>query len=601
MNKKSRLTLRSFYFMFLTLFIATSCSKQPGSTVVTQNVNPSATPTAAPTPIGTPSSIPTPTPTPYLPSLSSIFPLSYSSRTDWMFYVRDDGITPDTGSVLQTAAANLNLGQAKNKQGIGGRPVFDVAEWDYSAMYVPNNATDGSGLPRSTFPCFSSVQGCSDPVSESDAFSKLKSYYLARVAAGPVNALIVSTNGHAFLHHYAGEWGVDLFLSELGENVNGTQAHNAFARGASMQYQKPWGVDTSSWYGPSIRDYRGTPVWGANSSPVGGHSLSLTSRIFFETYMGGATFQMDEAGDANFFANENSPNTLSTLGQVASGFNIFAAAHPNRGTPFIPFGIVLDRYHGMGLSYWYGTNKSFATLPLDAVRIGTRTLFEAIWPNSFEVQGGNESQYNVPTPYGDTFDVLLETASSQTVSFYKALILSGHLDPHSTTALSLPQYLRNGGKVVIDASTYGSALLNTLAPNATSHVYGGISITSVQAYSVGTGEVIVVSDYSYWANVLSQLSLTYLPFQVSAGAQFLLNKLSDNHWIITLINNFGVTKAFMSDEVTDAAQVHTFTVTSQSNNISSVTVWRGNNPSVSGAQMSATVPSGQVAIYELTL
>ena len=223
-----------------------------------------------------------------------------TSRPDWLFYVRDNGAPPWSGPPLVAAAASYDLG-ATQLTGVGRQSVQNVAEWDYSGTRIPNGSTDGSGLPRSTFPCFDALQGCTPPVSDADAIGRMKAYYEARVADLPAHGKVISTTGHFFFQHYGAEWGADLIESEVGENINSTQAHIAFCRGASRQYGKPWGLDMSSWYRPGNRDWTKPGIWGASSCPTCGHSLSLTERTYFAAYMAGASFLEDEGGSFNFF------------------------------------------------------------------------------------------------------------------------------------------------------------------------------------------------------------------------------------------------------------------------------------------------------------
>src|SRR5882672_8775136 len=81
----------------------------------------------------------------------------------------------------------------------------------------------------------------------------------------------------------------------------GCTAHIAFTRGAARQYDKPWLMDFSSWYAPSIFDEDPRRTWGENSGPTHGHSLSLHLRTYIVSYMAGANVVVAEGGALNCF------------------------------------------------------------------------------------------------------------------------------------------------------------------------------------------------------------------------------------------------------------------------------------------------------------
>ena len=522
------------------------------------------------------------------------------STSNWLFYVRDNGVPPWTGSALVNGAAQFTLGTPLSTPPVEKNIQF-VSEWDYSGMEIPSGGNDGSGLPRLNFPCFSTPQGSAAPASEEQALQRIQAYYQARVAAaGNASSLIISLVGHFFFQHLGALWGADRVMSEVGENINSSQAHIAFTRGASRQFGIPWGIDMSSWFGPSIRDYSTQKVWGSNSYTTGGHSDSLTSRTYFSSFVGGAELMMDEAGSVNFFNGETLPLSLSSLGSVAQDFNLYVQNHPNRGTPFIPIAIIMDIYHGMGLSWW-NSGLNWDTFSLDTSRLFTKSLHETLWPNSWSVGGGNESGYLVPTPFGDSFDVYLENMSASILLTYgyKVVIATGHLANNQTLIGILKAFVNSGGVLVLDSTTYALPFLTAMSTQPVSQpIAQNVPVSSAYQFSVGAGTVAVIADSSQWSNVLKFVYPKSSPFTVTGSVEYSFNWLGD-HWMVTLINDLGITKQPTTAEVVDSSQNQTVSVSVRSGSITQMAANRCSAPTqTSAAQFTISVPAGEVCIYE---
>jgi hypothetical protein len=274
----------------------------------------------------------------------------------------------------------------------------EVWEYDYSGLHLDNHHLDGAGLARGIFPAINHFQGIADPVDHNEAYSRMAIYFLARGGAGST-----AIGGHYYLQHMTAALGAKGVGCEVGENINSTQSHIAFTRGAAKQYRLKWGVDMSSWFGPSITAYDNT--WGAYGGPDHGHSLSLHKRTYYAAYAAGADWVQAEAGAINLFSGDS----LTALGIVAKEFYDFTQANPDLGEAYVPYAILVPRNHGFGLSTTaWGLN--WATLGFTAKEQSLITLFSSIWPQSFttSVMGGDESLYMVNGP--DLFDVLTEDA-----------------------------------------------------------------------------------------------------------------------------------------------------------------------------------------------
>ena len=250
-------------------------------------------------------------------------------------------------------------------------------------------------------------------------------------ATADQRTLFQSINGHYCYQHYACEWGCDLVGSEVGENINSIQMHIAFTRGAARQYGKPWLMDFSSWYGPSMFDEDPRRTWGDNSGPTHGHSLSLHIRTYYVSYMAGTNIVVAEGGWLNCFKSQQpGPDgtlPLSSLGEKAAEFYRFTRRHPGRGIPYTPVALVLPFDHGIYPGF--APKLSWNVFPytpgdqqiLDALNVlFPGSLGDPDQPERADQQPGNPSWKDpdymrtetlrlVASPYGDIADVLLAT------------------------------------------------------------------------------------------------------------------------------------------------------------------------------------------------
>ncbi len=358
----------------------------------------------------------------------------------------------------------------------------------------------------------------------------------------------------------------------------------------------------SSWYGPGNRDWTTPGIWGTSSCPTCGHSLSLTERTYFAAYMAGADFMEDEGGSFNFFLGNTTPLKLSPLGQMAQTANQFANQYVNRGTPYVPMAILMDHNHGMGLG-WYESGLTWDTFALDASRLFSKSLYETIWPQSFQVgwslPGANESQYMVPSPFGDSFDVLLENAPTPLFASYRAIIATGDLANSPSLLTALGAYVNAGGILLLDSTPPAAPYLSGVAGAAPQQALGTLPLTAAAQYKVGAGFVVVLKDKTQWNHVLAIVSSATSPFTVSGSAEYMFNQQGSS-WVVTLINDLGVTKVPLTAEVTNPAMAQTITVSSKLGSFTSVVPWRGAAVTQSQPnQFSVSVPAGDIGVYQL--
>lgn len=252
---------------------------------------------------------------------------------------------------------------------------------------------------------------------------------ISRGEAGAApNSPVVELTGYALFAAFAARLGtVSMVVVEVMENIFGTQAHFAFTRGAGRQYGLPWAVDGSPWMGGFITDYSTARPWGAASSAGGdgGHSVSLSFRIWMTAYSSGASQVIAEAGGVNlFFENVSASDgvlNLSPMGEAAQNFSAFVAGQTERATPYVPFALVMEHAHvsrcqhyrpatfarafggltnsskttvrvvgqGFGLSTagFTPNPESWGLFPLSPSEEVGWTLLEELWPTSCRLDG----------------------------------------------------------------------------------------------------------------------------------------------------------------------------------------------------------------------
>ena len=298
------------------------------------------------------------------------------------------------------------------------------------------------------------------PHTREEALSMMRDYWGCRLAlatAGGNEPQVLELTANMFFGAFAAAMGnVSVVACEI--NSRNAQVHIAFTRGAARQFGVPWAVDISPWYGNSITDYSTSQYWGKSSDPHGGHSLSVYNRSWYTAFMSGVGHLDAEAGAVNlFFENKSSDGVLnlSPLGQVARDFSHFAHGRVERGIPYVPIAIVLEHAHGFGVSLtaiWRGHPSTWnGSFRLSASEEIAWALLQALWPGSW-FPPPDEVLYQVPSPFGDSFDMVLENGNwsgSLAASHYAVAILAGEVQLSGDAAATLIRWARSGGTVVL--------------------------------------------------------------------------------------------------------------------------------------------------------
>ena len=487
-----------------------------------------------------------------------------------------------------------------------GLAMHGVAEWGYSFHHLKNGQPDGAGYKHyGGYP--------HPPRTRTEAAEIVKAYFNrlaadARAKAKPEELRVFSSiNGHYCYQHYACEWGADLVGSEVGENINSTQAHIAFARGAARQYGKPWLMDFSSWFGPSMYDEDPRKTWGEYSGPDRGHSLSLHRRTYYVAFMAGANVVVAEGGSLNFFRSQQpGPEgtlPLSRLGEEGARFYAFTKLHPDRGIPYTPVGLLIDPLHGIYPGF--GEKLAWNTFPYTPADQRLLDLWETFFPDSLDVQAKrNEKGYLVASPYGDILDVLLNNAPDAILASYPVLLLAGEVTPDPLLPERLRRYVRQGGTLLlseIDAKRPAMARALKLKPDVLSAA--GPDYVSVGR---GRGAVVVYREAGpvgggVLAKLMAQVRDELLPLRVSGLLESLYNRTADG-WIVTLVNNEGITKTYNEPPRIDVTpQMAAIRYTGPGRVRTACLCTPDGNTQLDPADIRLAIPPGEVRVVRLVL
>jgi hypothetical protein len=483
--------------------------------------------------------------------------------------------------------------------------MYGVAEWGYSFHHLKNGEPDGAGYKHyGGYP--------HPPRTRADAAEMVKAYFNrlaadARAKAKPEElAFFSSVNGHYCYQHYGCEWGADIVGSEVGENINGIQAHIAFTRGAARQYGKPWLIDFSSWYGPSMYDEDPRKTWGQYSGPDRGHSLSLHRRTYYVAYMSGASVVVAEGGWLNYFRSQKpGPDgalPLSRLGKEGARFYAFTRRYPDRGIPYTPVGLLIDPLHGIYPGF--GEKQAWNAFPYTPGDQRILNAWEAFFPDSVEVIGKRtEKGYLVASPYGDILDVILYSAPDAIMASYPVLVLAGEITQEALLAERLDKYVGQGGTLVLSAAdAQRAAVADALKLKPDLPGPGGTNYLRLQR---GRGTVVICPEGGVaggaMGKALAQLRDELVPLRITGKVESLYNRTADG-WLITLVNNEGITKTYNEPPRVDPdPQMAAVRYTGpESVRAACLCTPEGDEP-LDPADIRLPIPSGEVRVIRLAL
>jgi len=381
-----------------------------------------------------------------------------------------------------------------------------------------------------------------------------------------VRGRMMMATGYGMLSHLA-EIGLDAVGIETSETIPATQVKRAFARGAARQFGIPWFEEVSVWFGASVSggmpEARILPTW--PNTPVGGdagHSASHLRRHWFTAWFSGANHVMLEASPQVLFEvpwSDEFPDRprLSRYGRDARRLAALMATE-DIGVPYTPFAVLVGKHHGR----WSVWGRPWGRLEETSGDRLTAGFFDQVFPG--QSQGpGEEERYLCPSPYGDTFDVLVNDADRTAWGGYPVILAVGDIDWTADDLRFLEGYVAEGGILVLgegqlvgwDRAFVGVAT-DAFAPTGDAQVVlaAGDGSPQVIRRDVGQGCVLVARappadrdpPPAFPAELLAALADRFLPFRIEGDVQTLVNR-TPTGWMLMVVNNQGITKALHVD------------------------------------------------------
>ncbi len=428
------------------------------------------------------------------------------------------------------------------------------------------------------------------PRDKRECYDIVKDYFTTRQRA--MRGRNMSVTGHSHYEAYAGEWGARVVGLEVCENIAFTQSKIAFARGAARQWNLPWSLQASPWFSGACTTNGPLRIEGKDARGLdAGHSLSLYRRIWLHGWFAGAAMVTPENSSAIFFEDAANPDKLTTHGEAAAAFFAFTRAH-ERGIPYTPVAVVLDHYAGYNgyMGHPWGILEN---TPGDT-EINDLFVWQ-LYPGSDHIHqrpnpDNPEDSYLRATPYGELADVLLSTATAETLRAYPMLLLAGDISFDAPFVDALCGALKQGSRVLLHPR-HRDAL--------------GGDMKRLQA--AGTVEVLDV-----WTNPatqrpaavsngrLARLAAECLPFDVEGDAvQYQINRTRDG-WVVELINNAGVAKKPKEPAVVDPKAWATVKLVPRMP-VTKAREWCTGQEFTADAVLTVVVPPGETRFVEVSV
>lgn len=372
------------------------------------------------------------------------------------------------------------------------------------------------------------------PATRRECHDQLRDYFLwHRQAKG---GRLISVTGHSHYEAYAAEWGASVVGLEVGENIGFTQSKFAFARGASRQWNLPWTVQVSPWFGNAVTtrgplDTNGPTATGLDA----GHSLSLYLRMWRHAWFAGAAMVTPENSLNSFFTTGRPPWELTPHGEAAATAFRFMRDH-DRGNPHTPVLVVLDHlagYNGYQALTWGVLPRTPADQEIaDLLEV---QLFHH--PARLPVPGNPdnpEARYLHPTRFGELCDVMLSTATGATMGRYPAVLLAGEMIFTPSVVHELRTALESGSRLLLHPrhiQALGEVRMQALRSAGSIEVIGSW-------VNPATGRPAAIPDER-----LRQLTDELQPVAVTGDPiQYQVNR-NRAGWVVELVNNDGVIKS----------------------------------------------------------
>ena len=351
------------------------------------------------------------------------------------------------------------------------------------------------------------------------------------------------------------------------------------------------------------------------------------------------------------------PVQLSPKGKTAEAAMNLAAKHP-RGTQFTPIAFLMDEAHGYTQERFepgaFGLNPQLNPAVLNPGRheAGIRGWFDIAYYPAPVTQGEPASairQTYVNGIFGDIFDVIVNAGGHTAIlDTYPVVIVAGEVEVTAEWGKALQEYVRKGGTLVVSAEQLSGPGVKALGlpafgaeKEANSFLWAdtGAMVPSntfryqaltagkdrvlasvpegtplALAHREGKGQIVVLGvplglgidarPIPLLGLTLQRLAAGQVPVKVSGDVEWLVNRLDEGGWLVSLFNNRGVNKPQHGLLPTDQREAQTvilrvpFAVAQSAEWMTEAPLtWQ---PAGQGATLTLTIPAGATRLIALT-
>jgi len=295
---------------------------------------------------------------------------------------------------------------------------------------------------------------------------------------------LIAHCGKTYLIHDYFRRGFKMVWLERNGVHSGLQIGIAFLRGACKQFGhgRLWGLDFSPWN--NLKGV-GVPLYfDEGGVQMSGVTPKLLAQQFFVSFASGANLVHQQIDDVtHYYLDKTGKKHFSELGEFAQRFGKYALMdYSDRGEPYVPFALLLDRLHGWDSPRWdegdqWIWDNRVPRGPAD------RMLDEAVevffpgyrlaghsgdnnyhadlpWKNEDErlvyMRSGKDVRFSekgelVASPYGDSLDILTDDCPvEKMIEYYKVIWPVGTIKIDANLTGQLEKFVRAGGEVILN-------------------------------------------------------------------------------------------------------------------------------------------------------
>jgi hypothetical protein len=277
----------------------------------------------------------------------------------------------------------------------------------------------------------------------------------------------LSLNVYSFATHYSYDMGADMVVLERNnDEIGDIQTGIGFVRGAARQYDRPWGIDISTWRAAS----QSATEYDGDLKLIGGWSPSYMRRHLYLAYMSGADMILNEG---SVWYNAGRLNPLGQTLQEVADFCL--KRHPDIGKTVVPAALLIEFSHGFEPKFGRFSQSDYVWYWKIPYNNGDRMIhrllemfFPGYWksgtlpPNAPQTPADYRAALRRgadPRPWepmgesrwGDQLDILLSNASLAALKNYRVIILAGSITVDDALRQKLDAWVEQGGTLVITA------------------------------------------------------------------------------------------------------------------------------------------------------